>query len=78
VSMRGPDRMPKFNDTFTVGDLCRTSGYSVLSSPGVLRQDDTVYLSVAALGSVDVWVDDVELLFGYRQRRQLPLASPGQ
>jgi hypothetical protein len=34
-------------------------------------------MSVETLAAVDVWVDRVEILFGYRQLRQLPVESGG-
>ena len=77
VSVRHADRMPWVKDAFTVGDLCRTPGYNVVMTHAILRDDEVIYVSVETLAAVDVWVDRVEILFGYRQLRQLPADSGG-
>lgn len=73
VSVRNQERVSRFTDMFTVGDLCRSAGYNVLLSPAVLREDEIIDLSINTAGTVGVWVDRVEILFGYRRRREVPL-----
>ncbi len=58
---------------FTVGDLCSSPGYHVLTTTGSLRDDQILYLSVVTSGTVDVFVDRVDVDFGYRRRLDLPV-----
>ncbi len=62
-------------DTFTVRDICRGDGYGVLLLPGTLRKDDVLSVAVLTSSTVEVWIDRVDILFGYKRRGQVPLGD---
>lgn len=63
VSVRG-ETGSRFTSTFTVADLCRGPGYVTLASTSLLRDDEIIDLSVNSTGGVDIWVDQLQVLFG--------------
>jgi hypothetical protein len=62
----------RFRDVFTAGDLCTRGNFRVENSPGLLRSDAVVSLAVETLGAVDVWIDRIEVMYGYARRRDVP------
>jgi 4-amino-4-deoxy-L-arabinose transferase-like glycosyltransferase len=62
-------------DIVTVGDLCRVRGYSAIDSPGILRRDDILDVEVSTSGAAEVWTDRIDILFGYKTRREVPVGT---
>lgn len=69
LSVRGPRDRHMYRQVLTAGDLCG-GGYHAASLVGIVRADNILTISVDSLGTSDLWVDRLEMHFGYRELRQ--------